>query len=147
MHSRSCEKRNKSMSIQVEVQQAWEWPLPLEMPYVMLSASAGPRDPFCLSKVILDSIPPFICLFIYFWCSNSFWGSLPCDSTGKESACNVGNLGSIPALGRSLGEGKGYSLQYSGLEDSMYCIGHSPWGHKDSDTTERLSLHSQQFLI
>jgi len=43
----------------------------------------------------------------------------PCGSAGKESACNVGNLGSIPGLGRSPGEGKGYPLQYSGLENSM----------------------------
>ena len=40
-------------------------------------------------------------------------------SDGKESACNVGDLGSIPGLGRFPGEGKGYPLQYSGLEKSM----------------------------
>ena len=43
----------------------------------------------------------------------------PCGSAGKEFACNVGDLGSIPGLGRSPGEGKGYPLQYSGLENSM----------------------------
>ena len=43
----------------------------------------------------------------------------PCGSAGKESAWNVGDLGSIPGLGRSPGEGKGYPLQYSGLENSM----------------------------
>ena len=43
---------------------------------------------------------------------------LPCGSTGKESARNAGDLGSIPGLGRSSGEGKGYPLQYSGLENS-----------------------------
>ena len=43
---------------------------------------------------------------------------------GKESACNVGDLGSIPGLGRSPGEGKGYLLQYSGLENSMDYIVH-----------------------
>ena len=48
----------------------------------------------------------------------------PCGSTGKESACNAGDLGSIPGLGRSPGEGKGYPLQYSGLENSMDCIVH-----------------------
>ena len=64
----------------------------------------------------------------------------PCGSTGKEYTCNVGDLGSIPRLGRSPGEGKGYSLQYSVLENSMDCM-HSPWGHKELDTTERLSLH------
>ena len=43
---------------------------------------------------------------------------VPCGSAGKES-CNVGDLGLIPGLGRSPGEGKGYPLQYSGLEKSM----------------------------
>ena len=41
---------------------------------------------------------------------------------GKESACDVGDLGSIPGLGRSPGEGKGYPFQYSGLENSMDCV-------------------------
>ena len=48
----------------------------------------------------------------------------PCGSAGKESACNVGNLGSIPWLERSPGEGKGYPFQYSGLAKSMNCIVH-----------------------
>ena len=48
----------------------------------------------------------------------------PCGSAGKESACHVGELGSMPGLGRSPGEGKGYLLQYSGLENSMDCIVH-----------------------
>ena len=43
----------------------------------------------------------------------------PCGSAGKESACNAGALGSIPGLGRSPGEGRGYPLQYSGMENSM----------------------------
>ena len=45
-------------------------------------------------------------------------------SDSKESACNVGDLGSIPQLGRSPGEGKAYTPQYSGLENSMDCIVH-----------------------
>ena len=48
----------------------------------------------------------------------------PCGSAGKESACNAGDLGSIPGLGRPPGEGKGYPLQYSGLENSKDCIVH-----------------------
>ena len=48
----------------------------------------------------------------------------PCGSAGEESACNVGDLGSIPWLGRSPGEWKGNPLQYSGLENSMDCIVH-----------------------
>ena len=49
---------------------------------------------------------------------------LPRWLTGKESACNEGDLGSIPGLGRSPGEEIGYPLQYSGLENSMNCIVH-----------------------
>ena len=48
----------------------------------------------------------------------------PCGSAGKGSACNVGDLDSIPGLGRFPGEGKGYPLQYSGLENPMDCIVH-----------------------
>ena len=47
-----------------------------------------------------------------------------CGSAGKESSCNVEDLALIPLLGRSPGEGKGYPLQYSGLENSMACIVH-----------------------
>ena len=62
----------------------------------------------------------------------------PCGSAVKESACNAGDLGWIPGLERSPGEGKGYPLQYSGLENS---VDYSPGGCKESDTTEQLSLH------
>ena len=48
----------------------------------------------------------------------------PGGSAGKESICNVGDLGSIPGLGRSLEEGKGYPIQSSGLENSMDSIVH-----------------------
>ena len=48
----------------------------------------------------------------------------PGGSDGKVSVCNAEDMGSIPGLGRSLGEGKGYPLQYSGLEDSTDCIVH-----------------------
>ena len=55
-----------------------------------------------------------------------------------ESACNVGDLGSIPGLGRSPGEMKGYSTPvfWPGEFYGLY----SPWGRKESDTTKRLSL-------
>ena len=53
----------------------------------------------------------------------------PYSSVGKKSARNAGDPGSIPGLGRFPGEGN--PLQYSGLE-RLY----SPWGHKESDTTE-----------
>ena len=60
----------------------------------------------------------------------------PCGSTGKESACNAGDPSSVCGLGRSPGEGKGYPLWYSGLENSRY----RPWGCKELAVTERLSL-------
>ena len=57
-----------------------------------------------------------------FWvCLISFLG-FPGGSAGKESTCSAGDLGLIPGLGRSPGEGNDYPLQYSGLENSMDCI-------------------------
>ena len=53
-----------------------------------------------------------------------FWGVFPCGSDDKESACNVGDPGLIPGLGRYPGEGESYQLQYSGLENSMDCKVH-----------------------
>ena len=58
----------------------------------------------------------------------------PCGSAGKESTCNEGDLGLIPGLGRSPGEGKGYHpLQYSGLENSMDYTVHAKNGTQLSD--------------
>ena len=54
--------------------------------------------------------------------THSVFLGFPCDSIGKESTCNAGDPGSIPGLERSPGEGKGYPLQYSSLENSMNCI-------------------------
>ena len=66
-------------------------------------------------KTYIQIINPFTTIVLF---------GLPCGSAGKESTCNVGDLGSIPGLGRSSGEGKGYPLQYSGLENSMDCRVH-----------------------
>ena len=65
----------------------------------------------------------------------------PCGSAGEESACNAGDLGSIPGLGRCPGGGNSYPLQYSGLENSMDrgTAGCSSWSRKELDTTERLT--------
>ena len=60
----------------------------------------------------------------------------PGGSDGKESACNVGDLGSIPELGRSHGGGHGNPLQYSCLKNSREqrnLTGYSAWGHKELD--------------
>ena len=64
----------------------------------------------------------------------------PCGSAGKESACNVGDLGWIPGLGRSPAEDKDYPLRYPGLENSMALL-YSPWGHKELGMTEQLSFN------
>ena len=53
---------------------------------------------------------------------SNFTLGCPGGSDGEASACNVGDLGLIPGSGRSPGEGNGYPLQYSGLENSMDCI-------------------------
>ena len=66
----------------------------------------------------------------------------PGGSDGKESACNAGDLGLITGLGTSPGGGHGNPLQYSCLENphgQRSLAGCSPWDHKESDTTERLS--------
>ena len=79
------------------------------------------------------------------WCLAVFWFAFlcfPCGSDGKESACNVGDLGSIPGLGRSPGGGHGNPLQYSCLGNprgQRNLAGYSPWGWKESDMTERLN--------
>ena len=60
----------------------------------------------------------------------------PGGSGSKEFTCNVGDLGLIPGLGRSPGEGNGYPLHYSGLDDSMAGGAWSPLGLKELDVTE-----------
>ena len=69
-------------------------------------------------------------------------GGFPGGSSGKESACNVGDLGSIPGLGGSPGGGHGNPLQYPCLANrhgQRSLAGCSPWSRRESDTTERLS--------
>ena len=69
-------------------------------------------------------------------------GGFPGGSAGKESTCSAGDLGLIPGLERSPGEGKGYPIQYSGLENSMDYIVH---GAAQSQT--RLNDFDLTFLI
>ena len=67
----------------------------------------------------------------------------PGGSDSKESACSARDLGSIPGLGRSPEEGNGNPLQYSRLENPMDrgpWGGYSPWGRKESEMTEQLTL-------
>ena len=77
-----------------------------------------------------------------FWpCSKIFF---PGGSAGKKSACSVGDLGLIPGLRRTPGEGKGYPLQYSKFMGEFHEL-YNPWGCKESDMTDRLSLQNLQF--
>ena len=71
-------------------------------------------------------------------------GSFPGGSEAKASACNVGDPGLIPGLGRSPGEGNGNPLQYFCLEihGQRSLVDYSPWPRKESDTTEKLHFLS-----
>ena len=114
---------------------------------------------FCLSHSVSPSfsfLPPplcssFLCFTVFWYQGNSsimkcIWISptsslvrslgFPRGSACKESACNAGDLGFFPGLGRSPGEENGYPLQYSGLENPM---DYSPWGCKEWNMTEQLS--------
>ena len=78
--------------------------------------------------------------FLFLQGQQPYWiraQNFPCGSAGKETACSAGDLGSIPGLGKSPGEGKGYPLVFWPREfHGLY----SPWGHKESNMTEWLSL-------
>ena len=80
--------------------------------------------------------------FIPYLCSQ--WG-FPGNSHHKESAYNVGDLGSIPGLGRSWRREWLFTPVFLPREynEQRSLVGYSPWGHKESDTTEQLSLCSQ----
>ena len=79
-----------------------------------------------------------------FCCFSTCFYNFPGGSDSKASTYNPGDPGSIPGLGRSSGEGNGSPLQYSwpgkfhGLRS---LVGYSPWGRKESDTTEQLHFH------
>ena len=70
--------------------------------------------------------------------------------TVKESACNLGDLGLIPGLGRPPGGGHGNPLQYSCLENphgQRSLAGYSPWVQRESDTTKRLSTAQHAIIL
>ena len=78
-----------------------------------------------------------------------YYLGFPGGSDGKESACNVGDLGSIPGLGTSPGGGHGNPLQYSCLENHIEQrsqVGYSLWGCKELDTTEQLSTQHKHTI-
>ena len=89
------------------------------------------QDMGCLSRLIL------------------YYG-FPGGSNSKEPACSVGDLGPIPALGRSPGGGNGNPFHYSYLENphgQRSLAGYSPWGCKESDTAEQLSASFINFTL
>ena len=67
----------------------------------------------------------------------------------KKSTCNAGDLGSVPGLGRSSGEGNSYPFQYSSGEShgQRSVAGYSPWGHTELDTKEWVSTHTWPYLF
>ena len=94
--------------------------------HIMTPACPSPLISRPYSFVLL-MLSPYRCLkwYVKLTLSKTDFNLLLRDnSAGKEFPGNAGDLGSMPGLGRSPGEGKGYSLQYSGLENSMDCIVH-----------------------
>ena len=68
----------------------------------------------------------------------------------KNPPAHAGNTDSIPGSGRFPGRGHGNPLQYSCLENShgkRSLVGYSPWGHKESDMTERLNTHTHTHIV
>ena len=95
---------------------------PTDVGSLISGSSAFSKPSLNISKLSVHILlKPCLENFGHYFASMGF----PCSSAGKESTCKAGDLGSIPGLGRSPGEGSGYSLQYSGLENSMDCIVHA----------------------
>ena len=94
-----------------------------------LQTECGPSQKSRVALGEIHSTNKSVGCSLKMWCGYVLW----LGSAGKESTCNVGDLGLIPGLGRSPGEVKGYSLQYFGLENTMDCTVH---GVEESDTTE-----------
>ena len=102
------------------------------------------------SKIILVQIyflNVYSSIILYFLTTKLFWG-FPGLSDSKESACNAGDLGSIPGFGRSPGEELGNPLQYSCLENphgQRILVGYSPLGSKELHTTGGLNTAQAVF--
>ena len=78
----------------------------------------------CMCVCMYTCVHVYVRVYIYIHTPIYIYMGFPGGSAGKAAACNAGDQGSIPGLGRSPGEGKGYPLQYSGLENSKDCIIH-----------------------
>ena len=111
--------------------------------YWSLSFSISPSNKYSgLISFRIDWFDPLLSKGL----SRVFSRVFPCGSAGKESACNVGYLGSIPGLERSPGEGKGYPLQYSGLESSMNIL-KSTLKKKKKESSPAPQLESINYCI
>ena len=89
-----------------------------------MSNSCGPMDCSLPGSSVLGIFQARILEWVAISFSRGPSLGFPGGSADKESTFDAGDLGSIPGLGRSPGEGKGYPLQYSGLENFMDCIIH-----------------------
>ena len=92
--------------------QSFGWEDPLEKEMATHSSTLAWRIPWTeepsgLQSMQLQRIPDRILMLLGTDCTRNLMKGFPCGSVDKESACNVGDLGSIPGLGRSPGEGKG----------------------------------------
>ena len=98
--------------------------------FAFISFSLGDWAKKILLQFMLENVLPMVSSRSFMMSCFILWG-FPGGSDGKESACNVGDPDSIPGLGRSPGEGNGYPLQYSCLENPMdrerSLAGYSPW--------------------
>ena len=115
--------------------------LPFPSPGDLPDPGIEPRSPALQADALTSEPPGKPSLGEYAFVN---WNlGFPGDLDGKESACNAGDLGSIPRSGRSPGEGNDYPLEYSCPENphgQRSPAGYSPWGHKESDMSERLTL-------
>ena len=100
----------------------------------------------CMCPIFKMINPAIICYRKYIL-SSSLEEGFPHSSVGKEFPCNAGDLGLIPGLGRSPGERKGCPLQYSGLENSMDCIGQGVTKSRTRLSNFHFSLEEYGFIM
>ena len=89
---------------------------------IYLSFSLFPLASLLFSAICKASLENHFCHLAFVSLGDGLDWGFPGGSAGNESACSAGDLGLIPGLGRSPGQGNSYPLQYSGLENSMDCI-------------------------
>ena len=119
------------------------WPKPLLLVLLNLRSSSFGKHQLSPSEMTAQWL---------MWLDEGIYepsSGFPGDSDGKESGCNAGDVGSIPGLGRSPGEGNGYPPQYSCLENSMdKGAWQAVWGHKELDTTKwQTHTHTWPILL